>query len=398
MEKMIYILERIYCITKIPIRYYDKKNNITLFSKGYETVYDPFFCDDALWGLIEKAKSNPIIEFEEGIFLYASYIDSYDCYIMLGPVSQVIIDDEQVHNYAKRHFITHANFYIKHRPLDVLYSAISMVYFFSTGNYISESDLIKTTVLDCKAIEENEHITYILDRTEKEIPAISYESELEIIKFIRDGDINGFNELIKQYDFSLIDQYIGEFAQATFKKYEYLASGLIALATRAAIDGGINIESAHSLGQLYLQKLEKCTSIHDMLKLQISMTKSFIKQVQEINKDRSELSYIEKAKIFIIKNLNQPFTLDDIAFELNINKSYLSRKFSQTVGIGIKEYTQNKRIEAAANMLKFSDESILKIVNYLYFPSQSRFGIVFKEKFGMTPYKYRGKNKTIVLK
>ena len=52
-------------------------------------------------------------------------------------------------------------------------------------------------------------------------------------------------------------------------------------------------------------------------------------------------------------------------------------------------YTRKKRIEAAANMLKYSQESIITIANYLCFPSQSHFTAVFKEFKGITPQKYR---------
>jgi len=55
-------------------------------------------------------------------------------------------------------------------------------------------------------------------------------------------------------------------------------------------------------------------------------------------------------------------------------------------------YARKKRIEAAANMLKFSDEKISAIAIYLTFPSQSHFVKVFKELMGKTPKQYRDSN------
>ena len=50
-----------------------------------------------------------------------------------------------------------------------------------------------------------------------------------------------------------------------------------------------------------------------------------------------------------------------------------------------------KRIEAAGNMLKFSDYSCIDISNYLCFSSESHFIQVFKKHTGYTPKIYREK-------
>lgn len=388
-------------MTRIPVRYYDKASNVTFFSKGYMASMDPFYCDAGLWDEVtKKAETTPVIKYEEGLFLYAAYIDALGCCIVFGPVSQIRIDDEQLLLYARRHSVPPEGFLIKHRTLSELYSAISALFYFLTGKYISESDVLESskTLADGEPIDENEHRMYMLENTEKGVHLFSYLSEREQMKYIHDGDYEGLLKHIKAYDISRIEQYIEELANKTFKKFEYLAVATITLATRAAIGGGMDPVSAYSLGNLYLQRLETCNGISGVLELQLNMMKSFTKQVQEIKKARSELSYVEEARLYILKNLNKPFTLDDIARDVNLNKSYLSRKFSQTMGVGIKEFTQIKRVEAAASMLKFSDESILTISNYLYFPSQSRFSTVFKQHFGMTPNKYREKERIISVK
>lgn len=51
------------------------------------------------------------------------------------------------------------------------------------------------------------------------------------------------------------------------------------------------------------------------------------------------------------------------------------------------------RVERAANLLVYSEESISYIAEYVRFPSQSYMGRVFKKYMGMTPQKYRDKYK-----
>ena len=105
-----------------------------------------------------------------------------------------------------------------------------------------------------------------------------------------------------------------------------------------------------------------------MLTLHSQMRLNFAKQVKLIQQSRSGVSYVEKCKIYIGQNLNKPFTLDDIADSLKLNKRYLARLFVQDVGLTIMGYARDERIKAAANMLKFSDEKISAYCHLSYIP------------------------------
>lgn len=51
------------------------------------------------------------------------------------------------------------------------------------------------------------------------------------------------------------------------------------------------------------------------------------------------------------------------------------------------------RVEKAAHLLTYSDETLTGIAEYVNFPSQSYFGKIFKQKMQMTPKQYRELNK-----
>ena len=84
-----------------------------------------------------------------------------------------------------------------------------------------------------------------------------------------------------------------------------------------------------------------------------------------------------------------------MAEELGLSRSYLSRRFSEQTGITIQEYILQVRLEAAANMLRFSEEQIGAIAEYLCFPSQSYFTERFRKQYGMTPGEYRKENQIV---
>lgn len=78
-----------------------------------------------------------------------------------------------------------------------------------------------------------------------------------------------------------------------------------------------------------------------------------------------------------------------MAKDLGLSRSYLSRHFSEQTGITLQDYVLQTRLEAAANMLRFSEEQIGAIAEYLCFPSQSYFAERFRKQYGMTPGEYR---------
>ena len=91
------------------------------------------------------------------------------------------------------------------------------------------------------------------------------------------------------------------------------------------------------------------------------------------------------------QHLNKPFTLEELAHYIGANPSYLCRRFKQTEGVTITQYMQTLRINAAKNMLRYSNQSISEISSWLCFHSQSRFGQIFRQITGMTPGEYRNR-------
>ena len=72
-----------------------------------------------------------------------------------------------------------------------------------------------------------------------------------------------------------------------------------------------------------------------------------------------------------------------------ISASYLSRLFKKETGILFVDYIQKERIEAACNMLTYSDYTAAQISEYLCFSTQSYFIKIFRKYTGTTPAKYK---------
>ena len=219
-----------------------------------------------------------------------------------------------------------------------------------------------------------------------------YEHDRMYLQRIQAGDIEGILHTRKLQENEI---YPAQPEEVSLKHFEYMVCSAITLATHAAIEGGLDPARAYAMNSLYLQRLELCKNISEMKLLHDEMELVYAQQVNMIRQERSNASYVEKCKLFIDQHLHMPFTLDDISEALHINKSYLSRRFAQEAGMRIMEYTRQKRIEAAANMLKYSDKTISAISANFCFSTQSHFGNLFKQITGMTPLKYRAANQII---
>ena len=98
---------------------------------------------------------------------------------------------------------------------------------------------------------------------------------------------------------------------------------------------------------------------------------------------------------YISDHLHERILIDDLAESVSRTAPYLSRMFRKEMGIPLSEYIIRKKIEAAANMLQFSDFTALDISNYLGFSSQSYFIKLFRRQIGLTPKEYRNRFYTV---
>lgn len=393
MDKLHFFLERCYRMTSIPMRILNVSTNITLYSRGSNEEYNLF--DDALKDtIVKKAEQimKPFLEFESDIICYGVMPYETNTLLIAGPILLYENDELMLKRYAQRHNTPYDSLPIKSKTLIELCSILTMIHGIRTGEELSEADIIlqATEQNSFLHVNENDYNEYIMRSADEEVVRLSYKEELRFLKSIQDGsveDLTSVNMAIGSTSVYL--QSIGKMANTSTKNLEYMVCTSIVLATRAAIEGGMDPKKSYAISDLYMQRLAKCKSMGDFLALHCDMRLEYARQVRKIKENRSKISYVEKAKHYINSHLNQPYKLDDIVAELGVSKVYLSKKFNEEMGMSVMRYANKCRIEAAAYMLKYSNESISYISGYLCFQSQSHFGTVFKDFIGTTPQKYR---------
>lgn len=86
------------------------------------------------------------------------------------------------------------------------------------------------------------------------------------------------------------------------------------------------------------------------------------------------------------------FSLDRLAHDLGLSRSYTSRIFRQQTGGSIHEYLLTRRIKSSCDLLRYSDEPVDAIALAVGFSEVTYFITCFKKMMRQTPLQYRRSN------
>lgn len=140
---------------------------------------------------------------------------------------------------------------------------------------------------------------------------------------------------------------------------------------------GYELHVLSLLGELWLDTLAYLKEQEHKV-----ITGSRINRVQEETVKRM-LSYIHES-------YGENITIEALAEYGHVSRSECFRCFKRFTGKTPMEYVNEYRLIQGAAMLRRTNLTIAQISNASGFSTSSYFGKVFREKYGMTPLKYRG--------
>ena len=224
-------------------------------------------------------------------------------------------------------------------------------------------------------------------REEELLSLYDLEDENRLISAIRRGDWTVLNGLKK---FS-VKRMRAPFAEGTRHQREYEVVALVTIATRAAVSGGVDVDTAFSLSDLYLKKIDRHRTEKELEEIAVDAIRTFCSKVAE-QKEWEIKKYspkIQRCIRYIRAYLHYPISLEEASEYLETNPKYLSRNFFRETGIKFSDFIRRERVKEACVLLSTSDMPYIDIANSLAFSSQSYFIKVFSEIVGVTPRKYR---------
>lgn len=98
---------------------------------------------------------------------------------------------------------------------------------------------------------------------------------------------------------------------------------------------------------------------------------------------------VRRLDAYIGQHLDTPIRTCHLAAQLNLSSSHFSHLFKQTFGITPLTYVARKRIEAAREMMRSTDEPLTRIAHAHGFCDQSHFSRTFRRETGLSPLIWR---------
>lgn len=235
----------------------------------------------------------------------------------------------------------------------------------------------------------NEHIVQITNRIYESMENMdyneSYHLEQMIFHAVERGDLDYIKRLIPES----VNYKTGDYAPDALRALKNSIIVMTTLATRSAISGGLDFETAYQTSDYYISLAEKTDNQILLKDLHMTILIDFTKKVQSKQVAPTVGSVCQKAIQYIRRNINQPISVTDVANHVGFSRTYFSRYFKNIMGFTIGAFIMRCRLEEAKNLLANSDKTLAQISNYLCFSSQSHFQKAFKKKFGITPLQYR---------
>ena len=176
------------------------------------------------------------------------------------------------------------------------------------------------------------------------------------------------------------------------RNIQYLFVANITLATRFAIEGGLDGETAYNASDMYIRKLDLCRTEDEVMELHREMFSFFTAKMAAVKKESTYTRAVAESISYIESNLHMPLRIDEVAEHVNLSAGYFSVLFHRETGTAFSDYVMKRRIETAQNMLRYSDYTSTEISEILAFSSQSYFIRCFRNAVGITPSEYRRKH------
>ena len=392
MEKtysLIDFIKAYYPDSNIPMYLFSDEKCIFCMPEQNELTYPPF---QYLQELFSGSDRITHCTTEYGIMFCSLKVDSSENrHLVFGPVTTVPYSDSDLQHLYKDYMVSNDsrsdfNSFLRQIPCLSLSSLLKKCIFL---NYCLHEEILSLEELTSvgQAVSENNvtsDASLLLEETyqkkENEQHNQTYILEEQLLRLVRTGDCEGF----KRFAYSESNFHIGVTGSTALRQLKNNIIITTTLCTRAAIEGGLDYDTAYQLSDYFIQSSERLTSADRLTDLLGKVSYTFAEKVAQSKTPVSTDERMQKAIRY-----NQHLTVGDVADYAGFSKSYFSAYFKKTLGFSVSAFILRCKLEEGRELLQYTDKSISTISEFLCFSSQSHFHTAFRKQFGMTPSEYR---------
>lgn len=137
-----------------------------------------------------------------------------------------------------------------------------------------------------------------------------------------------------------------------------------------------------------VKKLYYKAKVYELLSLLFNKPEGTTDESCPFKTDEEETMKIKQAKDILLKNMEEPPTLQELADEIGLNIKKLKQGFKQVYGDTVYGFLFDYKMEYARKLLDSGTYNVNEVGNRIGYSTASHFIAAFKKKFGTTPKKY----------
>ncbi len=211
-----------------------------------------------------------------------------------------------------------------------------------------------------------------------------YRDEIRIFSCVQQGDLG---KLIKAFKNINTTVTAGRMSNDDITQYKYMAVSTVTLATRYAIQGGLNEKTAYDFSDNMIMLVDSFKSKEAILNCLASQIIKLTKMVKKSKTTPKQSPYVKKCICYINENIGGKITVSKLADECNISADYLSLIFKNEIGENLSSYITKAKLEKSKELL-IEGKTNNEICNMIGFSSNSHFTTAFKKHYNMTPKEF----------
>ena len=344
------------------------------------------------------AEKNPAVFSMEAAGVYGTVkIEATGGRIIIGPLFNGEVSDEAVYAFMRSNTIAVSNKngvmeFLKSLPGYTYNRFLNMLAFLHmslNGKSIDVTEHFSLSDTSAGARIAVQHTLSTVKAKELQSGHGTYLFEMRMLEYVKSGDVHSLDALLQSIVNTQAMQE-GILAESPLRQAKNLLIGLATMVGKVgAIEGGMDIEEAYNLIDLYIQECERAQSIEPIKTLQYNLLFDFAERVSRSKLPKGVSKEVFSCAEFIKNHTCDHITIDDVAAHIGKSRAYTTRKFKAELGTTIGSYITECKISEAKNLLRHSDFTVSQISDYLFFANQPYFQNVFKRETGMTPTEYR---------
>lgn len=211
------------------------------------------------------------------------------------------------------------------------------------------------------------------------------DSERRLRHLVAQGDRQGAMALLTQ----VLTHICWEGSEAD--EMQARALELLVLLSRAAVDGGANMDEVFWLGKDVRLKVARMSSAESLARFVTASAQRFISCVFDLTAVKHR-DVIFKTTEYLRAHYAERLTLEQVAQQVYLSRTYLSRILKSELGVSFSDFVTGIRVEKSKALLDEGDKTLAEIAGLTGFDDQSYFTKVFKKATGQTPGQYRARS------